>query len=71
MTNCSGNVIIQVDITLECKDGNDTNMKFSSKWSLEKCIVTGPLPVGTKAKHFDSFDVKDKLFESLENSLPI
>ena len=66
MDNRSGNVIIQVDITLKCKDGNDLNTKFSSKWFLENYIFTGPLPVGTKAKHFDSFDVEDKLYESLE-----
>ena len=34
MENRSGNVIIQVDITLKCEDGNDINTKFSSKWFL-------------------------------------
>ena len=66
MDNRSGNVIIQVDITLKCEDGNDINTKCSSKCFLEHYILTGNLPVGTKAKHFDSFDVEDKLYESLE-----
>ena len=66
MDNRSGNVIVQVDITLKCEDGNDINTKFSSKWFLENYIFTGPLPVGTKAKHFDSFVVEDKLYESLD-----
>ena len=33
---------------------------------LENYIFTGSLSVGTKATHFDSFDVEDKLYESLE-----
>ena len=65
MDNRSGNVIIQVDIILKFEDGNDINTKFSSKWFLENYIFTGSLPVGTKANHFDSFDVEDKLYESL------
>ena len=36
-----------------------------------KYIFMGPLPVGTKAKHFDSFDVEDKLYKSLEKLLII
>ena len=71
MDNRSRNIIIQVDITLKCKDGNNINTKFSSKCSLVNYIFMGSLPVGTKAKHFDSFDVEDKLYKSLEKLLII
>ena len=67
MDNRSGNVIIQVDITINCEDGNSINTKFSSKWFLENYIFTGPLPVGTKAKSFDSYQVEDNLYDSLTN----
>ena len=70
MDNRSRNIIIQVDIILKCEDGNNINKTFSSKWFLENYVFTGSLPVGTKAKYVDSFDVEDKLYESLEK-LPI
>ena len=41
MDNQSRNVIIQVDITLKFKDGNNINTQISSKWFLENYTFTG------------------------------
>ena len=64
MNNRTGNVIVTGEVVVTLGDGSSFNTFIRSKWFLENYIMSGPLPQGTRAVHFEDYEVEDRHYNA-------
>lgn len=67
ITNCTGNIVIAVEIKVTLPDGSTFKTVLQSKWFFEKFMMTASLPASTRAINFEDYEVEDKFFSALED----
>ena len=67
MHNCSGNVVISIEVQITIPGGSTFKTLIRSKWFSEKFILTGELPSVTRASILENYRIGDRIYTSFES----